>query len=115
MELPEHRGQDLKDVLNPYPPEISMIPPGTWETLKRHKTYHAEQGNGFGYSLIKQPYKGKVTRTLLLGPGADKVYGRDLGWGNELQVVGYGKDNMPLCRHIEAYFPNKPAESVSSR
>lgn len=40
------------------------VGPGTWSTLERHKQTHAEKGNGFGYSIISQPYEGKVTRTI---------------------------------------------------
>lgn len=35
-----------------------------WKTLQRHKEHHESIGNGFGYGLIKKPYKGKTTRTL---------------------------------------------------
>jgi len=39
--------------------------PGTWDTLQRHKAYHAEQGNGFGYGIHRLPIKkGEVTRTI---------------------------------------------------
>jgi DNA (cytosine-5)-methyltransferase 1 len=39
--------------------------PGTWNTLLRHKAYHAEQGNGFGYGIHHMPIKkGEVTRTI---------------------------------------------------
>ena len=64
MKMPEKRLYELDEVLNPLPPEISMLPPGTWETLIRHKKYHQEQGNGFGYGLNKPPFRGNVTRTL---------------------------------------------------
>jgi DNA (cytosine-5)-methyltransferase 1 len=40
------------------------IGPGTWDTLQRHKKDHLEKGNGFGFSMISQPYKGKITRTM---------------------------------------------------
>jgi len=39
--------------------------PGTWATLKRHKAYHAAQGNGFGYGLLTFPIPDDaVTRTI---------------------------------------------------
>ncbi|HOI17759.1 MAG TPA: DNA (cytosine-5-)-methyltransferase [Geobacteraceae bacterium] len=39
--------------------------PGTWDTLQRHKAYHAKQGNGFGYGIHTFPIKkGAVTRTI---------------------------------------------------
>jgi DNA (cytosine-5)-methyltransferase 1 len=38
---------------------------GTWDTLVRHKAYHAARGNGFGYGLHTLPIKkGSVTRTI---------------------------------------------------
>lgn len=36
----------------------------TWQTLVRHKKNHAEKGNGFGYSLLTPPFRGKTTRTI---------------------------------------------------
>lgn len=38
--------------------------PGTWSTLKRHREYHSQNGNGFGYELISPPFNGQVTRTI---------------------------------------------------
>ena len=38
--------------------------PGTWRTLKRHKQYHAQKGQGFGYGILRPPFAGKNTRTL---------------------------------------------------
>lgn len=41
------------------------IGPGTWETLQRHKTYHAARGNGFGFGLHSLPIKeNEHTRTI---------------------------------------------------
>jgi DNA (cytosine-5)-methyltransferase 1 len=41
------------------------IGPGTWDTLKRHKAYHAKKGNGFGYGLHNLPIRAKeITRTI---------------------------------------------------
>ncbi|HNZ64942.1 MAG TPA: DNA (cytosine-5-)-methyltransferase [Smithella sp.] len=38
---------------------------GTWDTLLRHKAYHAKRGNGFGYGMLSFPIaKGEVTRTI---------------------------------------------------
>ena len=38
---------------------------GTWDTLTRHKKYHAEKGNGFGCGLHKVPIqKDAITRTI---------------------------------------------------
>ena len=38
---------------------------GTWATLERHKAYHAQKGNGFGYGIHSLPLKtGAVTRTI---------------------------------------------------
>jgi DNA (cytosine-5)-methyltransferase 1 len=38
---------------------------GTWATLERHKAYHAEAGNGFGYGLHTIPIPfGATTRTI---------------------------------------------------
>jgi len=64
MEMPEQRLYELDEMLNPEPLKISMVPPGTWRTLVRHKKYHQEQGNGFGYGLNRPPFRGQVTRTL---------------------------------------------------
>ena len=39
--------------------------PGTWETLQRHKAFHAEKKHGFGYSILTLPIQdGAVTRTI---------------------------------------------------
>lgn len=39
--------------------------PGTWDTLERHRKYHAENGNGFGYGIHTVPIKkGEITRTI---------------------------------------------------
>lgn len=41
------------------------IGPGTWDTLKRHKEYHAKKGNGFGYGMIELPVDpSTITRTI---------------------------------------------------
>ena len=45
--------------------ENHTLGPGTWATLERHKAYHAQKGNGFGYGIHKLPLKkGTVTRTI---------------------------------------------------
>lgn len=64
MSMPEKRLYELDEMLEKNPQKESMLPPGTWETLKRHKKYHADAGNGFGYGLNKPPFRGKVTRTM---------------------------------------------------
>ena len=64
MAMPDHRLFELDEMLDPNPPILSMLPPGTWATLKRHKKYHEEAGNGFGYGLLQPPFRGKITRTL---------------------------------------------------
>ena len=39
--------------------------PGTWDTLERHKAYHAAKGNGFGYGIHHLPIsEDTVTRTI---------------------------------------------------
>jgi len=62
--MPEKRMYELDWVLSDSPPDLSMVPPGTWATLKRHKKHHQKAGNGFGYSVIDPPFRGEVTRTL---------------------------------------------------
>lgn len=69
-ELPEDRLFELDEVLIPQDEIIKKFADKytltlkTWQTLVRHKKNHAEKGNGFGYSLIMPPFKGKTTRTL---------------------------------------------------
>jgi len=59
--------------------------PGTWDTLKRHKKYHEAKGNGFGYGLLKPPFKNLTTRTL------SARYHKD---GAEI-LIDQGKDKRP--------------------
>ena len=55
---------DLSEILEPQVPEKYTLGPGTWRTLERHKAHHESKGQGFGYGLIKPPFKGKTTRTI---------------------------------------------------
>lgn len=57
FELPESNGAErptLADVVDndEEVPDKYTVGPGTWDTLVRHKKYHQEQGNGFGYRLL---------------------------------------------------------------
>lgn len=61
---PPRNGLYLTDILEDNVPPKYTVPPGTWETLLRHKAYHQSIGHGFGYGLIEPPYNGKITRTL---------------------------------------------------
>jgi DNA (cytosine-5)-methyltransferase 1 len=61
---PFRRLYELDDVLENDAPEKYIIGPGTWATLERHKANHEKKGNGFGYSIIRPPFKNKITRTL---------------------------------------------------
>lgn len=69
IRIPEKPGKSYK-----YPKLASIVKPvlegytlgqGTWDTLERHKAYHAEAGNGFGYGLHTWPLRDdEVTRTI---------------------------------------------------
>lgn len=85
--FPEPPGErpGLSDILEKRPPARYILGDGTWATLQRHKQRHEEAGNGFGYGLIKPPYKGKTTRTLMAR------YHKD---GSEI-LVYRGKDKNP--------------------
>ena len=66
LKPPKKRPKTLADILEDPEkvPEKYILKKGTWSTLERHKKYHAEQGNGFGYGLISPPFEDKTTRTL---------------------------------------------------
>lgn len=66
LKPPKKRKKTLTDILEDPEkiPEKYTLQNGTWTTLERHKKYHAEQGNGFGYGLISPPFEEKTTRTL---------------------------------------------------
>jgi DNA (cytosine-5)-methyltransferase 1 len=84
--------------------------PGTWATLLRHKAYHAEHGNGFGYGIHHMPIKkGEVTRTI------SARYHKD---GAEILVEQ--KDERPRrltvieAMQLQGYDPNKFVFPVSN-
>ena len=54
----------LDEILEEKVPEKYTLGPGTWSTLLRHKSYHEQKGQGFGYGLISRPFGDKITRTL---------------------------------------------------
>lgn len=67
---PQKRIYDLEDIIlsedeikNKYGDKYTLGQ-GTWNSLKRHKENHQKKGNGFGYNLIKKPFKSKITRTM---------------------------------------------------
>lgn len=64
MEMPANRLYELDEMVDENPPISSMLTPGTWDTLLRHKKHHEKAGNGFGYGLLTPPLGGKVTRTI---------------------------------------------------
>lgn len=56
--------KQLKDIIHTHIDGYTLGP-GTWDTLERHKAYHAAKGNGFGYGLHTLPIKpGEITRTI---------------------------------------------------
>lgn len=61
---PPAKRVDLTEVLEPRVNGKYVLGDAVWKTLQRHKAYHESKGNGFGYGLIKRPFKGKTTRTL---------------------------------------------------
>ena len=61
---PPVRGVSLESILENEVPERYTLTEKTWATLERHKKFHLEQGNGFGYGLISPPFEGKITRTI---------------------------------------------------
>lgn len=64
---------------------------GTWETLIRHKAYHAAKGNGFGYGIHKMPIaQDEITRTI------SARYHKD---GAEILIEQ--KDNRPRRLSVE--------------
>lgn len=54
----------LETIIEKEVPDRYTLREKTWATLERHKQYHAEKGNGFGYSLISPPFEGKYSRTI---------------------------------------------------
>ena len=63
LKPPEH-GISLTDILESAVPDRFTVTPGTWRTLLRHKEYHRQRGNGFGFGMIEPPFENKITRTL---------------------------------------------------
>lgn len=62
--LDGHKAVELNQIIQENVSDHT-IGPGTWDTLKRHKQYHADRGNGFGYGLHSLPIAdGVVTRTI---------------------------------------------------
>lgn len=61
---PPEKGATIEDILENEVPDRYTLTEKTWATLERHKQHHLEQGNGFGYGLITQPFAGKSTRTM---------------------------------------------------
>lgn len=61
---PPEKGITFENILENEVPERYTLTEKTWATLERHKKYHLEQGNGFGYGLISPPFEGKITRTM---------------------------------------------------
>jgi DNA (cytosine-5)-methyltransferase 1 len=60
-----HKYKPLTEIIEDEVDDKYTLGPGTWDTLLRHKKYHKEAGNGFGYGLIKRPISAKmVTRTI---------------------------------------------------
>lgn len=57
--------KSLTDILLKKVSDKYTLGPGTWETLERHKAYHAKAGNGFGYGLHSLPIApNAITRTI---------------------------------------------------
>lgn len=54
----------LASVLDSDVPDRYTLGPGTWETLERHKEYHAAQGNGFGYRLLNPADETTIVPTI---------------------------------------------------
>ena len=63
-ELKGNRLYNLQDILLKKVNSKYTVGEKTWNTLKRHKERHILKGQGFGYGLIKPPFKDKNTRTL---------------------------------------------------
>lgn len=67
FELPSSDGQPravLEKFLQDEVDEKYTVGPGTWRTLKRHKAYHRERGNGFGYRLLDPADRHAVCPTI---------------------------------------------------
>lgn len=64
IQPPKKRLYTLADVLEDKVPEKYTLMENTWNTLIRHKAYHAAAGNGFGYSVITPPFEEQTTRTI---------------------------------------------------
>jgi len=61
----KYKRPELKSIIRNHVSDKYTLGPGTWRTLQRHKKYHREAGNGFGYGLIKRPIDiGTRTRTI---------------------------------------------------
>lgn len=56
--------QTLASVLDSNVPNKYTLGTRTWETLIRHKKYHASQGNGFGYRLLDPADETTIVPTI---------------------------------------------------
>ena len=60
-----YRRPELAEIIAKEADPAYTLGPGTWETLVRHKAYHAKAGNGFGYGIHEVPIApGTITRTI---------------------------------------------------
>ncbi|MEN9362539.1 MAG: hypothetical protein RL095_4074 [Verrucomicrobiota bacterium] len=94
---------ELKSIIKPKLDGLTLGP-GTWATLERHKSYHADAGNGFGYGLHKLPIQtGETTRTIsaryhkdgaeILVQQSDQDRPRRLHVKEAMQLQGYDPEN----------------------
>lgn len=100
---------ELKEIIKKKVEEIYTLGPGTWDTLKRHKEFHKNAGNGFGYGIIKPPIKkGASTRTI------SARYHKD---GAEILIEQKGKRPRRLtveeAMQLQGYDPDKYIFPVS--
>lgn len=120
--VPEIRNYELDYVIKEE--DISSkytLTNGTWNALKSHRKKHEKRGNGFGYSMIKRPFYGNITRTLsaryykdgaeILIPQKSSKNPRRLtpleclrlqGFPNEYELFFNGKNDQPVSDH-QAY------------
>lgn len=101
---------ELNEIIQPKVDEKFTVGPGTWDTLVRHKEYHKQAGNGFGYGLHRLPIpNGEYTRTI------SARYHKD---GAEILIEQKGKRPRKLtineAMQLQGYDPDKYIFPVSN-
>ena len=107
---PNYEYPKLKAIIKEARIDAFTLGPGTWDTLQRHKKYHSEKGNGFGYGIHTFPISDDaVTRTI------SARYHKD---GAEI-LIDQGEGERPRrltveeAQQLQGFDPNKYKFPVS--